>query len=277
MTFFVPVLYDALLMALQKILHTATEAARKAGEVLLSFQGSLTHVRKKGAIDLVTDADIASEKVVLDTIRAAFPAHSVLTEETGTHRGDARHQWIVDPLDGTTNFAHHLDLFAVSIGFAVDGDLQVGVVFNPVSGELFHAVRGMGAMQNGRPIHVSTQDRLQDSLLVTGFPYRLQEMMTPLINRFTRCLGASQGVRRLGSAALDLCFVACGRFEGFWEQWLNPWDTAAGSLILTEAGGHVTDFENRLFQIEMKEILATNGRIHDAMLPLLCEVQQGTP
>jgi myo-inositol-1(or 4)-monophosphatase len=256
-------------MDMELALNTAVRAAREAGEVLRSFHGNLKDVRKKGAIDLVTEADIASEQVVVETIRSVFPEHAVLAEEGGKREGDGRFQWIIDPLDGTTNFSHGLDLFAVSIAFFVEGAPRVGVVFNPATGEFFEAAAGQGARLNGRPIRVSDQGSLKDSLLVTGFPYNFSEILPQLMARFEGCLSASQGVRRLGSAAVDLCFVACGRFEGFWEQNLNPWDTAAGLLILMEAGGKVTDFSGRPFDVDMKEILATNGRIHDAMLALV--------
>jgi myo-inositol-1(or 4)-monophosphatase len=239
--------------------------------VLRSFHGNLKDVRKKGAIDLVTEADIASEKVIVAAIRSEFPDHEVLAEESGKTSGDRRFQWIIDPLDGTTNFSHGLDLFAVSIAFHVEGIPRVGVVFNPATGEFFEAAAGQGARLNGQTIRVSGRDALKESLLVTGFPYNFSEILPQLMARFERCLSASQGVRRLGSAALDLCFVACGRFEGFWEQHLNPWDTAAGFLILQEAGGRVTDFSGLPFKVDMKEILATNGRIHDTMLALLVE------
>ncbi len=178
-------------------------------------------------------------------------------------------EWIIDPLDGTTNFAHQVGIFAVSIAFAWKGDIVVGVVLNPVSNELFTAVAGEGAYLNGHPINVSKSLSVSESLLVTGFPYNFKEIFDEVIHRFSNCLNVSQGVRRLGSAALDLCFTACGRFDGFWEQNLKPWDTAAGMLIAKEAGCYVTDFSNNQFTVEKKEILATNGKIHEEMLSLL--------
>ena len=256
-------------MDLELIKRIATQAAQQAGSVLRSFHGNLKDVRKKGAIDLVTEADIASEKVIIEAIRGTFPEHGILAEESGETKGDNRFQWIIDPLDGTTNYSHQLDLFAVSIAFALEGVPRVGVVFNPMSEEIFEAAAGQGATLNGRPIRVSTRSQLEESLLVTGFPYNFKEIMPSLMTRFGNCLSASQGVRRLGSAALDLCSVACGRFEGFWEQNLNPWDTAAGVLVLQEAGGGVTDFSGRPFRVEMKEILATNGQVHKQMLSLM--------
>jgi len=256
-------------MDLNLIMRVATRAAQQAGDVLRSFHGNLKDVHFKGAIDLVTEADIASEKVIVEAIRGTFPEHSILAEESGEIEGNPRFQWIIDPLDGTTNFSHQLDLFAVSIAFSLEGVLQSGVVFNPMSGELFEATVGQGATLNGRKIQVSDGNKIQESLLVTGFPYDFKEIMPSLMARFGKCLSASQGVRRLGSAALDLCFVASGRFEGFWEENLNPWDTAAGVLVLQEAGGEATDFSDRPYRVDMKEILATNGRIHEQMLSLM--------
>lgn len=256
-------------MDFEQIKKTGIRAARQAGEVLNSYRGAQLNIRKKGAIDLVTEADMASEKVILDTIRSAYPDHTVLAEESGLTAGDAGCQWIVDPLDGTTNFAHRLDLYAVSIAFALDGDVVAGVVFNPASGELFAAVKNKGATLNDQTIQVSQTESLADSLIVTGFPYNTREMIGALMARFSQCLAAAQGIRRLGAAALDLCYLACGRFDGFWEQNLKPWDTAAGMLIAREAGARVTDFSNTAFQPDMKELLATNGHVHAEMLTLL--------
>ena len=217
----------------------------------------------------MTDADTASEKVVIETIRKAFPAHTILAEESGLSRAGAPYRWIIDPLDGTTNFAHSLGLFAVSIACAKEDDILCGVVLNPVTAELFSAVKGGGAELNGGPISVSDTARVADSLLATGFPYNVREIMDQIMTRMTRCLAASQGVRRLGSAALDLCYLACGRFDGFWEQNLKPWDAVAGLLIAQEAGARVTDFRNRDYRIDSPQLLATNGMIHDQMLELI--------
>jgi myo-inositol-1(or 4)-monophosphatase len=257
-------------MDLEVVKRVGIAAAYKGQRVLLSHysEGKLK-VDKKGAIDLVTQADTESEKTIISTIRHAFPDHTVLAEESGLSKGEADHKWIVDPLDGTTNFAHRLGLFAISIAFALRGDTVVAIVLSPVTRELFTAVKGKGAELNGRPINVSNAQTVSESLLVTGFPYNLIHSFTPLITRFSNCLKSSQGVRRLGSAAMDLCFVACGRFDGFWEQNLKPWDTAAGELIAREAGATVTDFSNRPFNINKNEILATNGYIHKEMLLLL--------
>ncbi len=248
----------------EAIRYTAIRAAYEAGKVLIEHFGKLDRVGKKGPIDLVTDADYASESVICDIISARFPGHSILAEESGASSNDgSSFLWVVDPLDGTTNFAHGLPIFAVSIALMHKDEVILGVVLNPVCGELFMASRGKGASLNGKPISVSTRKRLIDSLLVTGFPYNVADDSGHYITKFERCLTSARGLRRLGSAALDLCFVACGRFDGFWEENLKPWDTAAGSIIVNEAGGSVTDFSGAPFNIHKKEILATNGKIHE--------------
>ncbi len=256
-------------MDLELIKRVGIAAAYKAGRILGSRYGRISRIDKKGSIDLVTEADTESEKVIIDTIQKAFPNHTILAEESGLNSGESRHKWIVDPLDGTTNFSHQLGIFSVSIAFALNDQTVFGVVLNPETRELFTAVKGKGAFLNGRPIGVSNSPSVSESLLVTGFPYNLKDLFEPLVARFSNCLKASQGVRRLGSAAIDLCFLACGRFDGFWEQNLKPWDTAAAALIAREAGAIVTDFSNKPYTIDKKEILATNGKIHEEMLLLL--------
>ena len=256
-------------MDLDRVKQVGISAAYKGAEVLQSYFGNITRVNKKGAIDLVTEADLRSEEKVVSTIRAAFPDHTILAEESGLKEGTLEYSWLVDPLDGTTNFAHQVPIFCISIAFAARDSVRVGIVLNPINGELFTAARDGGAQRNGKPIQVSSTSLISDSLLVTGFPYNLREIFDQIVVRYASCLRAAQGIRRLGSAALDLCYVACGRFEGFWEQNLKPWDTAAGSLIAAEAGGRVTDFSNQSFRVDAKEILATNGQIHDEMLSLL--------
>ena len=256
-------------MDLEKIRDVAVAAAARAGEILYRNWGGIHDVEKKGAIDLVTEADGASEKAIIEVIRSAFPDHTILAEESGLTIGTDPHEWIIDPLDGTTNYAHNLPEFTVSIAFAYEAKVALGLILSPVLGEIFCATRGRGAELNGRAIRVSGIKTVRDSLLVTGFPYDLQPVICPLMGRFERCLSAAQGVRRLGSAALDLCYVACGRFDGFWEQNLHPWDTAAGWIIVEEAGGQVTDFSNGDYGIDKKEILATNGLIHQEMTELL--------
>jgi len=254
---------------LGRIRDVGVAAAARAGEILLNYWGKTHTVEKKGAINLVTEADLASENAIIQLIRGVFPDHSVLAEESGVTLGTDSYEWIIDPLDGTTNFAHHLPDFSLSIALAFEGDIVFGVVLNPVTGELFCGTRGEGSTLNGRSIRVSSTKVIGESLLVTGFPYDFQSVIRPLIYRFERCLMAAQGVRRLGSAALDLCYVACGRFDGFWEQNLAPWDTAAGVVIAREAGARISNFSNGPYSIEKKEILATNGFIHQEMTALL--------
>jgi len=256
-------------MDLGQVKRIGIGAAYHGGKILQAHFGKILKISKKGAIDLVTEADTETEKRIIAIIERNFPDHSILSEESGLRRDGAKYQWIIDPLDGTTNFVHNVGMFAVSIAFAAGGEVLVGVVLNPITGELFTAVIGEGAELNGRPIKVSNSKIVQESLLATGFPYDIRERIQPVMTRFSNCLKASQGIRRLGSAALDLCFVACGRFDGFWEQNLNPWDTAAGFRIGSEAGAVTTDFANKPFAIEGKEILATNGKIHKEMLFLL--------
>lgn len=261
--------YFAILMDMDRITQVAIRAAYSAGEVLKHHFGRLNGVKKKGAIDLVTAADIESEKIIVKEIQSVFPDHAILAEESGLHQGRPDHCWIIDPLDGTTNFAHNLPIFAISIAFSHQNETRVGIVFNPINGELFTATMGQGAQLNHRPIEVSSSSIIEESLLVTGFPYNLHHTISDLMQRFQSTLYACQGIRRLGSAALDLCYVACGRFDGFWEENLNPWDTAAGVLITQEAGGRVTDFEGSPYHPEGKQILATNGPIHPDMIALL--------
>lgn len=258
-----------LFMDFDHVRRVGVAAAFEGGGILRSCLGNLSSIGKKGAIDLVTEADVGSEKQIIQTIRSRFPDHAILAEESGANPGVPDCQWIIDPLDGTTNFAHQLPIFAVSIAFSFRGEVTVGIVLNPVSGELFTAVRGRGAELNGRPIRVSETKHVSESLLVTGFPYNFEEILESVIGRFRSCLRASRGVRRLGAAALDLCFVACGRFDGFWEENLKPWDTAAGMLIASEAGAEVTDFKGKAFAIDDREILATNGSIHRELMSLL--------
>jgi myo-inositol-1(or 4)-monophosphatase len=256
-------------MDYERILNLAIAAAYKGGEQQRNLLGKLESVDKKGAIDLVTEADTAAEAAILETITAIFPDHAVLAEESGRREGDSDHRWIIDPLDGTTNFAHGVPVFCTSIAFSHKGELAVGAVLNPVSGELFADGRERGAQLNGRAIGVSDRHPLSECLLVTGFPYNFKERFDTFITRFGNCLRASRGVRRLGAAALDLCFVACGRFDAFWEENLHPWDTAAGALIAAEAGAEVTDFRGEPFTVDKKEILATNSRIHREMIEQL--------
>jgi len=256
---------------LEYVKNVGIGAACKGAAVLRSYFGKSFEVNNKGDKDLVTEADKASETAVIQAIKARFPDHAILAEESGQTEGAAGLQWIIDPLDGTTNFAHGLGIYAVSIAFAVENEISAGIVLNPETGGLFTAVRDKPAELNGCPIHVSATETISAALLVTGFPYDYKTHLPSLLGRFERCLLAAQGVRRLGSAALDLCYVACGRFDGFWEEQLKPWDTAAGMLIAQQAGAKITDFSGRAFSPEKKELLATNSVIHESMLTLLNE------
>jgi myo-inositol-1(or 4)-monophosphatase len=253
----------------ERITEVALAAAARGGDILRQHWGKQHSVQKKGSIDLVTEADIASEKAMVEIIRSSFPEHGIQAEEGGMEAGKASQTWIIDPLDGTTNYAHGLPEFSLSIALSTGGRPVFGLVLSPIMGELFCAVEGKGATLNGKSIHVSNVQKLKESLLVTGFPYELESIATPVMHRLQQCLLASQGIRRLGSAALDLCYVACGRFEGFWEQNLAPWDTAAGIVIAREAGASVTDFADKPYDINKKEILATNGFIHQQLITLL--------
>ena len=261
----------------ERVKQIGIRSVYRAGKVIKDHVAQALTITKKGAIDLVTQADTTSEKVIIDTIREAFPDHAILAEERGPLQGTGDHLWIIDPLDGTTNFAHRLNLFAVSIAFATRGQIVMGWVLNPMNGELFQACKGQGAWLNDQPIQVSETSGMIDSLLVTGFPYDIQEHTRDIIPRFSRCLASAQGVRRLGSAALDLCYVACGRFDGYWEENLKPWDVAAGCLIVQEAHGRISDYHGRKYQPAIDPspqkrrdtLLATNGKIHAEMMACL--------
>lgn len=256
-------------MDLEPCRQVAIAAAYKAGRILQSRFGNISRISKKDAVEIVTEADTESEKEIVTTIQAKFPEHAFLGEESGLKEGNTEYRWIIDPLDGTINYAHRIPIFSVSIALTHREDLVLGIVLNPMDGELYSAVRGQGAKLNGRPIQVSSTPSISESLLITGFPYKIRQVFEPVMQRYGNCLKASQAMRRLGSAALDLCYVACGRFEGFWEQCLKPWDTAAGALIAAEAGAKVTTFANKPYTLDDQEILATNGHIHEAMIELL--------
>jgi len=251
-------------------LEAARDVAREAGNILKRDYRRRGAVSFKGEIDLVTETDTASQVLIHDRLAALFPGDDFLAEEGLRNITGAEFRWIIDPLDGTTNFAHRFPWFCVSIGLERRGALVAGVVFNPMSGELFSAEAGGGAFLDGDPIRVSSVGDLGRSLVATGFPYDIRESRTN-IAAHDRFLLAAQAVRRCGSAALDLCYVACGRFEGFWELKLNPWDTAAGAVVLAEAGGRLTDFQGHPADIYVPELCASNGLIHQAMLDLLRE------
>jgi myo-inositol-1(or 4)-monophosphatase len=246
-------------------LEVAVAAAETAGEVLRSGFGREQTVKYKGKVDLVTDVDERAEAVIGEMLRGAFPGYGMLAEEGGRRLGEGDSRWIVDPLDGTTNYAHGLPIFAVSIALERAGEVVLGVVHDPMRGETYVAERGGGATLNGEPIRVSDTDEPIRALLVTGFPYDRSDMGTA-VELFGRLTELTQGVRRLGAAALDLCYVAAGRLDAYYEKGLHAWDVAAGSLILKEAGGRITDYRGRELDLEGREIVASNGLLHTVLL-----------
>ncbi len=251
-----------------KSFFVAIEAALAGGAILRSYYGRELSVNYKGALDLVTQADTKSESVILEILRKRLPNVSILAEESGRADRDRKRRFIVDPLDGTTNFAHTYPMFAVSIAYEEDGRVCAGVVYDPLRDELFTAQKGKGAYLNGLRMKVSQTTQLERSLLVTGFPYDLREDLEGNLRLFTRFMGVARAVRRDGSAALDLCYLAAGRFDGFWEEKLGPWDTAAGALIVEESGGVVTDFSGNIFDYKKNNIVASNGRVNSQMIEL---------
>lgn len=248
--------------------------AREAGGVLIDRLGRTLQVSHKGAIDLVTEADLASEKLIIERIRSYYPRHAILAEESGASDQDSANQntsewkWIIDPLDGTTNYAHGYPCFCVSIGVERAGKLELGVIYDPLRNEMFAAERGQGASLNNRSIHVSEVGELGRAMLCTGFPYNVRERPN-FARDFSNFTMNAQAVRRDGSAALDLAYIACGRFDGFWEDGLNPWDVGAGVLLIEEAGGRVTNYEGASLDIYSPRVLASNGLIHESMMQVL--------
>ncbi|HSC27180.1 MAG TPA: inositol monophosphatase family protein [Vicinamibacterales bacterium] len=256
-------------------LATAIEAVVRAGEVQMAHLGRSIRIDKKGAIDLVTEIDLEIERTFRAMIAERFPDHAVLGEEFGgKERPPAAPPfcWVFDPIDGTTNYAHGLPIFCASLALEIDGAAVAGAVYDPTRRELFSAERGGGAWLNGKPLAVSTASTLLDSLLCTGFHYDVHRDLDEPVAMFAAFTGRARAVRRLGSAAIDLCYVAAGRLDGFWEGKLEPWDTAAGALIVEEAGGRVTSLDGSPFGSGSGSVLATNGRIHDAMLDTIREV-----
>ena len=253
------------------MLNFATETAREAGKLLVQKLG-VAKVSTKGDINLVTEADIAAENLIIERIRSYYPQHGILAEESGEAvlAGGKRSEWkwIIDPLDGTTNYAHGYPCFCVSIALERDGQLEIGVVYDPMRDEMFAAERGSGATLNDRKIRVSSVEELSGAMLCTGFPYNVRER-PDFARDFTNFTMNAQAVRRDGSAALDLAYVACGRFDGFWEDGLSPWDIAAGALLIFEARGKVTNFNDQPLDIYNEQVLASNGLIHEAMMKVL--------
>jgi myo-inositol-1(or 4)-monophosphatase len=255
------------------LLSTAIEAVMKAGEIQMSFIDTGFAVSHKGTIDLVTEADVAVETMFRKMIAERFPDHTILAEEFGEDAATqgASYCWVFDPIDGTNNYAHGLPIFCSSLALEIDGKGEIGAIYDPTRKELFVAERGGGALLNGRPIHVSNASTLVESMLVTGFPYDIHDRIPEIVGLFGEFVGKARAVRRLGSAALDLCYVAAGRMDGFWEQDLKPWDIAAGTIIVEEAGGKVTDFAGEPHASRRPQLLATNGKIHDEMMEITRE------
>lgn len=256
-------------------LDVATEAAWQAGAILRSHFGQLESIEKKGASgNLVTEADHAAENVIVSVLMRHFPTHAILAEEGGPQGAkESPYLWAIDPLDGTTNYAHQYPVFGVSIGLLVDGVPQVGVIYDPMRQELFQAIRGMGAMRDRQPIRVSSTNTVQESLLVTGFAYDRRTQTDNNYAEFCHLTDLTHGVRRGGAAAIDLAYVACGRLEGYWERGLSPWDLAAGVLLVEEAGGRVTAYNEQPFDLQSGRVLATNGLIHSELSQILDSVQ----
>jgi myo-inositol-1(or 4)-monophosphatase len=256
------------------LLTTAVEAVVRAGDMMMARFGDAMRVDKKGEIDLVTEVDLAIEQDFRDRMARRFPDHAILAEEQG---GSATVPdgpcWVFDPIDGTTNYAHGLPMFCASLALEIDGVAEIAAVYDPTRKELFTAERGHGALLNGRPIRVSTRPALIDALLVTGFPYDVHRRLDEIVGLFSAFVGRARAVRRLGSAALDLCYVAAGRMDGFWERDLKPWDIAGGALIVTEAGGTVTRMDGLPFTSRGRDVLAANAALHTAMLGVIQEWQ----
>ncbi len=256
---------------MENYLGVAVEVAREAGSLLAQLSKQPVEISYKQKSDLVTQADRRSEALIIDRLHRHFPRHAVVAEEGGGQQTDSEYCWYVDPLDGTTNFAHGFPMYCVSLALAFRGEVIVGVVYDPNREELFTAERGSGAFLNDQRISVSKTANLSESLLATGFPpFAFNNDLN--IQFFFELTHRSHGIRRAGSAALDLCSVAAGRFEGFWELKLNPWDKAAGSLLVTEAGGKLSNLAGGPFDLQIDEIVASNGLVHDSILQVLSEI-----
>jgi len=252
------------------MINKVIQIAKEAGEIIREGFGKNFSIEYKTNLsNLVTEIDKKSEALIINFIKKEFPGHSVLAEESGEHGKSSEYFWVIDPLDGTTNFAHGFPMFAVSIGVQKNGETICGAVYDIMKDEIYTSEKGSGSFRNGQKLQVSTNDDLQKSVLVTGFPYNIAENPDHAFERFIASLKAARAVRRLGSAAIDFCYVASGVFDGFWEVHLHPWDICAGKLIVEEAGGVVTNFSNEKINIYSKQILATNNIVHNSMINLL--------
>jgi len=272
-----------MLLELKNFLKIAIEAVKEAGKIQEEKFGENFKIEHKGEINLVTEVDYQCEKVIIDIIKRDYPEHEILTEEAGSVKGlppshspltkggqmEGKYKWIIDPLDGTTNYAHSYPCFCASVGLEIDGEIVAGAVYNPMIDELFTSIKGEGAYLNGNRIRVSKIGDINKSLLATGFPYDIRESKENNLNHFCNFAVRAQAIRRPGSAVLDLCYLAAGRFDGFWELKLYPWDMAASSLIVKESGGMITDFKGSEFSIYKGEMLASNGLIHKEMINIL--------
>lgn len=254
---------------MDEILEFAIRCVKESGRIQRRYLGKKIGIHHKGVIDLVTDVDMACQETIIGMINKAFPGNDIISEEKKNYFESDGNRWIIDPLDGTTNYAHSYPFFCTSIAYEEGGTVTAGAVYNPIFKELFYARKGQGAYFNGKMIRVSKIGVLKQALLSTGFPYDLHTSKNNNIDNFISFIYEAQAIRRDGSAALNLCYLACGRFDGFWEIKLQPWDIAAGSLIVEEAGGVLTDFQGGRFTIHSDEIIASNGLIHDDMLRIL--------
>lgn len=253
----------------EKTLEFVVDLASNVGDYIYKISTKKKSIDYKGEVDLITQFDKKSQDLIIKNLLKKFPAFGILSEENINHNTNAPIKWLVDPLDGTTNFAHNLPIWAISIALEIDEEIVLGVVYDPTRKELFSAIEGQGAFLIGKRIGVSKTKKLTSSLLVTGFPYDVRQSENNNLNHFAKFSVRAQAVRRLGSAALDLCYTACGRFDGYWELKLSPWDQAAGYLILKEAGGKITDFKGKKFDIYGDEVLGTNRLIHKQMMRVL--------
>ena len=258
---------------MENYLTSAIETAKIGGEILRKFYGRVKEIEFKGETDLVTEVDKYSELAIVDSLSSRFPHHSILAEEGTVTENDSEFKWIIDPLDGTTNYAHGYPVFCVSIALEKNQEIILGVVYQPMNDELFIAEKGGGSFRNGRRIQVSKVSKLKHSLVVTGFPPSIVTEPAQALRMFSNFLRNVQSIRRDGAAALDLCYLAMGHFDGFWEINLNPWDTAAGILMTTEAGGLVTDFSSASYSIYQPQMLASNKLIHEEMRQIIIKNQ----
>ncbi len=261
----------------EQLVETAVACVREAGAVLLDYHRKVEtlQIEAKGSFDYVTEADLAAQEAIVNLIRSRHPDHEILAEEDKRTSGQNLHRWLVDPLDGTTNFIHGFPVFAVSVALEYRGSVVLGAVYDPCRKELFLAQEGQGASLNGQPIQVSSRRTHNEALVATAFPWRERALLSRYLEAFTRVFTKVSDIRRSGSAALDLAYVACGRCEGFWEVGLSPWDIAAGHLLVKEAGGHITDFTGGENHIWVGDVIAGNPSIHGFLLGIIREVFRG--